>query len=897
MSRAARPVGRVLAVFLLAAVPAASQTGFVHWETPHVSPIALTPAGDRLLVVNTADNRLEVFDLSSGEPVALGSIRVGLDPVSVRARTNNEAWVVNHVSDSISVVDLPTGRVVRTILTGDEPTDVVFAGAPQRAFVSLSQLNQIAVYDPLAPGAAPTILPIQGEEPRMLAASADGTRVFVAIFESGNATGAIRQQDVSNPAGPYGGLNPPPNSGNAFSPPIAAGLPPPPPVAHIVRRAAPGQWLDVNGRNWSAFVTWDLHDNDVAIINTATLTVSFAKSLMTTVMAIGVRPDGNVSAVGTEALNEIRFEPNLSGRFLRCRVASFDPAAPASPQVADLNPHLTYAGSNIPWAQRQLSIGDPRAIVWHPTSGRAYVAGMGSNNVIVTDATGARFAEISVGQGPTGLALSADGGRLYVVNKFSASVSTIDTATNAELSRVPFFDPTPAAIRNGRPLLYDTHATSGLGHVSCASCHIDARSDFLAWDLGDPTGAVKLVNQPCRQGPGNCTPWHPMKGPMVTQVLQGIIGNEPMHWRGDRENLAAFAPAFTGLQGADAPPSSSELQDFADFISTVRHPPNPNRTLNGGLPAVLPVTGGNGNPAAGQNTYLTVPTLGPNTCVACHALPNGQNGQIDDPPLPLAPQSLKIVGLRGMHEKVGWNRGSLLNNKGFGFNHHSEFDTLFALLGAGFNFPGGVQQRRDVEAFMLAFTNDTHAAVGQQITFNGANNGDPGAINRFNTFVSLADADAVGLVAHGRVGGIDRGYVYVGGNTFQSDRAGETIAAATLRSGAAAGAEVSFTVVPAGTQVRIGVDRDADGHLDRDELERCGDPANASIGPALRADVNIDGQRNAADVPDFVSALLGLGSLSSQQRCAADVNADGRVDGDDIAPFTGCVLAGACPGP
>lgn len=30
---------------------------------------------------------------------------VGIDPVSVRFRTNNELWVVNHISDSVSVVD------------------------------------------------------------------------------------------------------------------------------------------------------------------------------------------------------------------------------------------------------------------------------------------------------------------------------------------------------------------------------------------------------------------------------------------------------------------------------------------------------------------------------------------------------------------------------------------------------------------------------------------------------------------------------------------------------------------------------------------------------------------------------------------------------------------------
>lgn len=53
----------------------------------------MTPDGSKLLAVNTADNRLEVFDLSVRRPVSLGSVPVGLDPVTERARNNSEAWV------------------------------------------------------------------------------------------------------------------------------------------------------------------------------------------------------------------------------------------------------------------------------------------------------------------------------------------------------------------------------------------------------------------------------------------------------------------------------------------------------------------------------------------------------------------------------------------------------------------------------------------------------------------------------------------------------------------------------------------------------------------------------------------------------------------------------------
>ncbi|HYE02497.1 MAG TPA: hypothetical protein VD963_04600, partial [Phycisphaerales bacterium] len=285
-----------------AAAAAQPGLGFVNWETPHVHPLDLTPDRTRLLAVNTADNRLEVYDVATGLPAPVGAVPVGLDPVSVRARTNTEAWVVNHVSDTVSVVDLNTMNVTMTLRTGDEPADVVFAAG--KAFVSVSQLNHVKVFDLANLAAPPLVVPIEGEDPRALAT--DGTRVYAAIFESGNQTTILGQPVVSSAANPYpGDQNPPPNAGAGFDPPLAPGLPPAPDVGLIVKRAPDGTWRDDNGGNWSSSVGWSLHDHDVAIIDAATLGVTYATGLMNLNMALGVRPDGQVTVVGTEALNQV----------------------------------------------------------------------------------------------------------------------------------------------------------------------------------------------------------------------------------------------------------------------------------------------------------------------------------------------------------------------------------------------------------------------------------------------------------------------------------------------------------------------------------------------------------------------------------------------------------------
>src|SRR5204863_1683376 len=122
----------------------------------------------------------------------------------------DEAWVVNQVSDSISVLSVSRGIVTDTISVKDEPGDVVFIG--QRAFVSVARNNEVRVFDVSTHAQVGTI-PLLGQSPRALAASADGTKLYVAFALSGNRTTII-----------------PANLAPAQPPPTNPNLPPPPKV-------------------------------------------------------------------------------------------------------------------------------------------------------------------------------------------------------------------------------------------------------------------------------------------------------------------------------------------------------------------------------------------------------------------------------------------------------------------------------------------------------------------------------------------------------------------------------------------------------------------------------------------------------------------------------------------
>lgn len=957
------------------------QANFVNWENAQVHPVAMTPDQSTLLVVNTADNRLEVFEITSGTPVYVGGVSVGLDPVSVRARTNTEAWVVNHISDSVSIVNLATMNVVRTLDTEDEPADVVFAGNPVvRAFVSCSQVDKVLVYDLANLDAAPTTIAIDGEDPRSMDVSPDGNTVYVAVFESGNKTtilgggaadGTIGfpPNVVDDPDGPLGGLNPPPNDGASFNPPINLANPPAPKVGLIVRKNESGQWMDDNNGNWSEFVSgsladrsgrlpgWDLVDHDVAVIDANSLTVcSYATGMLNMCMSMSVNPStGRVMVIGTEAINQIRFEPVVNGRFIRVNAAWFDAGNPSTVSVADLNPHLDYASSTVPQTIRDLSLGDPRGIVWNAAGTRAYVTGMGSNNLIVVDAMANRVGAaptVELGEGPTGLVIDEGRNSLYVLNRFEASISVVDLDTETETTRVPLFDPTPQSIKKGRKHQYDTHKNSGLGHIACASCHVDARTDRLAWDLGDPSGSMKTFNQNCNIGAGGllgfpaCENWHPMKGPMTTQTLQDIIGKEPHHWRGDRNGIEEFNGAFIGLLGDDNNLSPVEMQEYEDFLATITFPPNPFRNFDNTLPTNLPLPGHYttgrfaaagqplpiGNAVAGLTNYRSgfLDSNGVH-CVTCHTLPTGMGTNlrlqgVSFTQFPTGPNgekhhacvsvdgstnvSIKVPQTRNVYDKSGFNTTQLSNRTGFGFLHDGSVDSIERFVSEPIFTVASDQEVADLVAFMLSFSGsdlptgttnnifellgptskDSRAAVGAQITVDSSNQNDAGVISLLAQMATMANSPAkVGLVAKGVQNGEARGYVYVGSNNFNSDRTGESISLTNLRLAAVDGSEITFTVVPLGTQTRIGIDRDVDGFRDRDELDACSDSADPLSTPStviVTGDADGDTRITLDDYLASIGCLLGPEvDADVSCGCSIDIDRDGDVDAADMALF------------
>ncbi len=807
---------------------AAVQAGEVNFESPPVHPVELSADGSQLYVAHTADHRLVTFSLAGPAPVVISEVMVGLEPVTVRSRTATEVWVVNHVSDSISVVDVSTGNVLGTLNVGDEPTDVVFTGG--RAFVCVSQEDLLRVYDLANLDAPPVDILLSMSDPRSLAVSNDGNTVYVSALDSQNQTTVIGNDTVwSN-----GGL-PSPN------PPMAGGLPAAPQVGLIVRHDG-ANWVDDAGGNWSGVVPYTMPDHDVLGFDATTFgVVATFTGVGTTLFNLAVHPNDDLYVTNQEAFNEIRFEPNLKGSFAQNRVTRISPGG--SVAAHHLNAHINYADAAGTANERALSISTPLDLEIASSGNEIYVTGFGSRKIAVLDAAGNVTRRIDVGEGPAGLALDEARNRLYVYNRFASTLSDVDLSDDTS-AEVPLgFDPSTPEVLEGRKFLYDGEVSSAHGDLSCATCHLFGGMDNLGWDLGDPAG--DLIPVP----PGQVVPlppFHPMKGPMTTQSLKGLTATEPLHWRGDRATFADFNPAFVGLMGRSTELDAADFQRFEDFVFAMEYPSNPFLELDGTFAPDL-----NGaDPANGESLFLTAELVGNLDCVSCHALPAGQSAAIIPGFALQEPEAKVVPQLRNMYEKTRFDATASTTVRGFGFISNGSVPDLFEFLEfSAFEFTSDDDQR-DVEAYLLSFPTATHPAVGAQATLDGTNDAQWTA--RLNTLESLADANSVGLVVKSLVAGQPRGWVYAGGGQYTPDKENEAAVSRAVLLAGSQPAGVTFTGVVAGCEWRLGVDRDLDGFRDGDELDGGSDPGDpASTPDPVTAVDNLD---------QLVSSLWLMGS-------------------------------------
>ncbi|MBL8910161.1 MAG: c-type cytochrome [Archangium sp.] len=167
---------------------------------------------------------------------------------------------------------------------------------------------------------------------------------------------------------------------------------------------------------------------------------------------------------------------------------------------------------------------------------------------------------VSVGAGPTGIAVQHDGKTAWVFNSFDHSVSKLESVAgriaNAGTVKLTSEEKLDAAAVAGRKLFFsaaDPRMNNPATGISCGTCHLEGREDGHVWNFPD--------------------------GPRQTPSLQGrmLAKTAPFHWNGEFNDLLAFMThTVTNRMGGSGVSPAMEIQ-VAAFIESMPAADNPHK--------------------------------------------------------------------------------------------------------------------------------------------------------------------------------------------------------------------------------------------------------------------------------------------------------------------------------
>jgi DNA-binding beta-propeller fold protein YncE len=443
------------------------------------------------------------------------------------------ALTANHTADSVSLVDLEAGKVVRELACGRRPAAVACSADGRRAAVSNLWSGTV------------TLFAVRGDElervgdvevgafPRGLAFSPAGDCLFAAV--AGNHE--VVQIDA-----------------NARR--VTHRWPAPREPRHLAV-SADGRWLAAASTRTAQVRCWDLRTQ--ALHWERTIEDAF------NLRGLAFAPDGRSVLCAHVVRREfpVSRENIEQGWVIDSRLTRLA-------LDADVRP----ASWQIALDTRGRAVGDPHGLTFDAGGRTLAVTGSGTHELLLMDAESLpwnagdpgdflnpRLAggehplrRVPLGGRPLAVAFAAEGTRAVVANHLLDAVQVVDTAEGNVVRSIPLGAPAmPSLERRGEALFYDAQR-SHHQWFSCHTCHVEGHTCGLTFDtLNDDSY-------------GN---------PKLTPTLRHVTQTGPWTWHGWQKDLGASVEKSLTQTMFGPKPTAEETRALVAFLGTLDDPPRP----------------------------------------------------------------------------------------------------------------------------------------------------------------------------------------------------------------------------------------------------------------------------------------------------------------------------------
>jgi DNA-binding beta-propeller fold protein YncE/cytochrome c peroxidase len=433
------------------------------------STIALDESRGLVWCVNADDDTVSAIDAQSFQKVL--EAPVGARPRTLARAPDGTIWVVCEEEATVRVLDGANGAALGTIVLpyASAPFGIAMRPDGGAAYVTLRARGELAELDPATRTLRGTT-PV-GPEPKGIAIAADSERIFVTRFIS-SADPSPLSLGGAKAGKPL--VQPTPTGAHSSGPAGAVPVPGLEPVGEV----------------------YELSAASFALVRTLPLaldpgpdTEASGRGLPNYLSSLAISPDGRRLWVPSKKDNIQR------GQFRNGRSLTFESTVRTIVSQIDLAANHEDRVARVDFNNHDMAF----AVEFTPLGDYAFHALQGSNALDVRDAYSQDLAAGNDGTGlaPQGLALSADGSRLFVHNFMSRTIAVYDASgvTDSTTFALPLLASVPTVasellspqILRGKQLFYDASdpRMNEDGYLSCASCHLDGGQDGRTWDFTD----------------------------------------------------------------------------------------------------------------------------------------------------------------------------------------------------------------------------------------------------------------------------------------------------------------------------------------------------------------------------------------------------------------------------